>query len=274
MSGDVPIRNALFIDQSNLKIEIDFDQPEEEFCCRKFISLTNISDQYCNETTDSLYRNDRVQSGSKTVSLAIAFIGLFIAIYYFTVLAIYALRFGEFSPFKTILRKFSYGILLTCSLLDIMLCSFTLWANLTEEVTPLSCRLTEKISNIIFVTSFYFIYLFLWLRQMKFYQDPLLKDNYPQWCLKLNKFTLGCIIGVVTASEFSVAVPWFDPIITICGRPFSIGNLNILNGICYQDDDEWSLWLGLSGMLVIQGRLNHLKVISMSFANDLKNDLF
>ena len=35
-------------------------------------------------------------------------------------------------------------------------------------------------SNIIFVTSFYFIYLFLWLRQMKFYQDPLLKDNYPQ----------------------------------------------------------------------------------------------
>ena len=51
MSGDVPIRNALFIDQSNLKIEIDFDQPEEEFCCRKFISLTNISDQYCNETT-------------------------------------------------------------------------------------------------------------------------------------------------------------------------------------------------------------------------------
>ena len=54
----------------------------------------------------------------------------------------------ELSPFKTILRKFSYGILLTCSLLDIMLCSFTLWANLTEEVTPLSCRLTEKIRNI------------------------------------------------------------------------------------------------------------------------------
>ena len=54
----------------------------------------------------------------------------------------------ESSPFKTILRKFSYGILLTCSLLDIMLCSFTLWANLTEEVTPLSCRLTEKIRNI------------------------------------------------------------------------------------------------------------------------------
>ena len=54
----------------------------------------------------------------------------------------------ELSPFKTLLRKFSYGILLTCSLLDIMLCSFTLWANLTEEVTPLSCRLTEKIRNI------------------------------------------------------------------------------------------------------------------------------
>ena len=32
----------------------------------------------------------------KTVSLAIAFVGLFIAIYYFTVLAMYALRFGEF----------------------------------------------------------------------------------------------------------------------------------------------------------------------------------
>ena len=54
----------------------------------------------------------------------------------------------ELSPFKTLLRKFSYGILLTCSLLDIMLCSFTLWANMTEEVTPLSCRLTEKIRNI------------------------------------------------------------------------------------------------------------------------------
>ena len=58
--------------------------------------------------------------------------------------------------------------------------------------------------------------------------------NQQKWCLKLNKLTLGCIIGVVTASEFSVAVPWFDPIITICGRPFSIGNLNIRNGICYQ----------------------------------------
>lgn len=121
-----------------------------------------------------------------------------------------------------------------------MLCSFTLWANLTEEVTPLSCRLTEKIrniskisnlcppvksdikvelmvkprvslkthlhrfrhiyicgsglnmeiiqSNIIFVTSFYFIYLFLWLRQMKFYQDPLLKDNYPQPWFKIQIF--------------------------------------------------------------------------------------
>ena len=115
-------------------------------------------------------------------------------------------------------------------------------------------------------------------------------QNHCKWCLKLNKLTLGCIIGVVTASEFSVAVPWFDPIITICGRPFSIGNLHIQNGICYQgkdprivlvtgptqimgilirsvnlvrcgpmvpakDDDEWSLWLGLSGMLLIQGRL-------------------
>ena len=161
--------------------------------------------------------------------------------------------FIELSPFKTILRKFSYGILLTCSLLDIMLCSFTLWANLTEEVTPLSCRLTEKIrniskisnlypsvksdikgvlmvkpsvflkthlhrfweiyvrgsglnmeiikSNIIFVTSFYFIYLFLWLRQMKFYQDPLLKDNYPQPWFKIQIFEdfkrIGCV-GVIT----------------------------------------------------------------------------
>ena len=50
MSGDVPIRNALFIDQSELKIEIDFEHQEEKFCCRKFISLANTSDQYCNET--------------------------------------------------------------------------------------------------------------------------------------------------------------------------------------------------------------------------------
>ena len=49
MSGDVPIRNALFIDQSELKIEIDFE--ENKFCCRKFITLRNITDQYCNETT-------------------------------------------------------------------------------------------------------------------------------------------------------------------------------------------------------------------------------
>lgn len=84
------------------------------------------------------------------------------------------------SPFKTSLRRFSYGILLTVSLLDICLCSFTLWTNSTEETTFLSCQLTEKISNIIFITSFYFIYLFLWLRQVKFYQDPLLKDNYPK----------------------------------------------------------------------------------------------
>ena len=51
MSGDVPIRNALFNDQSELKIEIDFERSENKFCCRKFITLANISDQYCNETT-------------------------------------------------------------------------------------------------------------------------------------------------------------------------------------------------------------------------------
>ena len=96
MSGDVPIRNALFIDQSELKIEIDIERSENKFCCRKFITLTNISDQFCNETTvefsilqnfsisrilfdfrasdwlmienflkDSLYRNENVQSSSK-----------------------------------------------------------------------------------------------------------------------------------------------------------------------------------------------------------------
>ena len=72
----------------------------------------------------------------------------------------------------------------------------------------------------------------------------------------------------MTASEFSVSVPWFDPVITICGDPFTKGMKNELfkinvridadhvpNGICYQDDDVWSLWLGLSGMLIIQGWL-------------------
>ena len=59
MSGDVPIRNALLIEQSELKIEIDFENIENKFCCRKFINLTNISDQYCNETTAkfTIFRN-------------------------------------------------------------------------------------------------------------------------------------------------------------------------------------------------------------------------
>ena len=58
--------------------------------------------------------------------------------------------------------------------------------NLCQYFHHFQVRYLEIIqSNIIFVTSFYFIYLFLWLRQMKFYQDPLLKDNYPQLWFKI-----------------------------------------------------------------------------------------
>ena len=43
--------------------------------------------------------------------------------------------------------------------------------------------------------------------------------------------------------------------ITICGDPFTKDADHVPNGVCYQNDDVWSLWLGLSGMLVIQGRV-------------------
>ena len=76
----------------------------------------------------------------------------------------------------------------------------------------------------IFITTFYFIYLFLWLRQNKFYQDPILSDNFPKWSRKLNKFTLAAIIFVVTASNITVAPHFFDPKVIICGvGPFCVG---------------------------------------------------
>ena len=95
-------------------------------------------------------------------------------------------------------------------------------------------------SNVIFITTFYFIYLFLWLRQNKFYQDPILSDNFPKWSRKLNKFTLAAIIFVVTASNITVAPHFFDPKVIICGVKMQNG---FYDGICFQDDDEWSLWV-------------------------------
>ncbi|CAG5103948.1 Oidioi.mRNA.OKI2018_I69.chr1.g1014.t1.cds [Oikopleura dioica] len=230
-------------------------------------------EQFCwdQEGNFTQYRDHKVE---QIVSGNIAGVSLIIAIYLFCALSVYSFRFGEFSPFKPKLRRVSFALLLLVSFLDIILCSFLVWSNYQQNMSHLKCRVTEKISqacfnlfrnsqnpklflkpknsNVIFITTFYFIYLFLWLRQNKFYQDPILSDNFPEWSRKLNKFTLAAIIFVVTASNITVAPHFFDPKVIICGKRKENG---YFEGICFQDDDEWSLWLGLGSMVFIQSLL-------------------
>lgn len=60
----------------------------------------------------------------------------------------------------------------------------------------------------------------------------------------MNRFTLFAIITVVTGCDITVIIPTFDPQIFICGGKLDKETMTYKNGLCFQSDDEWSLWIG------------------------------